>query len=881
MKIKIGHKLTASMVAGAFLAVSLTSVALLMRSSPIITDLANKYTLSLAEKSASNVTTYLENYWSTIAAIARTMEQYNSMVPETRRDMLNVILEGQVRSYPGIVGMWCIWEENVLEGNDQLYLGTTGTNSRGRFAPYYYWSGQTVKLETLENTAFDVPGIGDYYLLPKRSSATTIINPYVYNLDGRPQLMSTIASPIHSDGVLVGVVGIDIFLDAVQRISQSSKPYDDAVTAVFSNDGTVAGHFDASRIGKNGRDTETDMTGTYLDDFLNNIRNGRNYSFERYIPSMGTDVVINLIPIRVSTSTTPWSFMVGTITSTVMAPVNTMLQIAVVIFLGVIAVASVVAIFLSRSFTKPIVKVTHTLKDISEGEGDLTKQLVVSSKDEIGDMSLYFNKTIGNIRNLVGVIKYKIHALTNTGHELTVNMSKTTAAVDNIAANFEEIKTLDAKQQEESAEVNKALEKIKASIAQQNELIDEQAERVNTSSTAIEEMTANIHSVSQTLVENSKNVDALTEASELGKTAVQAVAQEIQEIAKDSEGLLEINMVMNKIASQANLLSMNAAIEAAHAGESGRGFAVVADEIRKLAESSGQQSKTTSAMLKKVKASIDNIRKSSDEVLERFGAIDTSVKTVSEHELNIRRAMGEQEAGGKQILDAIGRLKEITVSVQNGSEDMSNTSSDLFRQTGEFIKISNEAITGMSDIVTGALREIQTAVTHVSEMSTENNRNFDELRSETNKFKVSTGEEKQIILVVDDDVIHLELVQNFLQQDYDVTTVESSEKALKLLYQGLAPNLIFLDLVMPGTDGWQTFERIGEISNLHNVPIAIFTASTDPNDRIRAKTMGAVDYLTKPCEQAELLKRIRVILGEEETEKEEGEGDSEEKPVLT
>jgi CheY-like chemotaxis protein/methyl-accepting chemotaxis protein len=306
---------------------------------------------------------------------------------------------------------------------------------------------------------------------------------------------------------------------------------------------------------------------------------------------------------------------------------------------------------------------------------------------------------------------------------------------------------------------------------------------------------------------------------------------------------------------------MNAAIEAAHAGDAGRGFSVVAESLKKKAEPSGQQSKTTSAMLKKVKASIDSITKTSDEVLERIGAIDTSVKTVSEHEMNIRHAMEEQEAGGKQILDAIGRLKEITVSVQKGSEDMSNTSSDLFRQTDEFIKISNEAITGMTNIVNGALKEIKTAVTHVTEMSTENNKNFDELRSETEKFRISTGEEKQIVLAVDDDEIHLELTKTFLKQDYDVTTVESSEKALKLLYQGLAPNIIFLDLVMPGTDGWQTFERIKGLSNLHNVPIAIFTASGDPSDRSRAKEMGAVDFITKPCTRDELLRRMKNILG--------------------
>jgi methyl-accepting chemotaxis protein/CheY-like chemotaxis protein len=374
-------------------------------------------------------------------------------------------------------------------------------------------------------------------------------------------------------------------------------------------------------------------------------------------------------------------------------------------------------------------------------------------------------------------------------------------------------------------------------------------------------MTANIHSVSQTLIANSKNVEALMEASERGKTVVQTVAQEIQEIAKDSEGLLEINSVMNKIASQTNLLSMNAAIEAAHAGEVGKGFAVVADEIRKLAESSGQQSKTTATMLKKIKASIDNITKSSNEVLDRYGAIDSGGKTVSLHETNIRNAMEEQEVGGQQILHAIARLKEITISVQKGSDEMSKSGDDLVKETDGFIKLSNEAMNGMSDIVNGAMTEIKTAVDHVNEVSVENNRNFDELRSETLKFKTTTGEEKQIVLAVDDDEIHLDLTRAFLEKDYDITTVKSCEEALKLLYQGLAPSVILLDLVMPETDGWLTFERIRGISNLHKVPIAIFTVSDDPADRARAKEMGAADYIKKPTTQGELLKKIENILG--------------------
>jgi PAS domain S-box-containing protein len=207
-------------------------------------------------------------------------------------------------------------------------------------------------------------------------------------------------------------------------------------------------------------------------------------------------------------------------------------------------------------------------------------------------------------------------------------------------------------------------------VEQLNGYIERQAAAVSQSSAAIEEMISNTRSVTDTLAKNAKNVEQLKEVSDVGRAGLNEVAGDIQEIARESESLLEINSVMQNIASQTNLLSMNAAIEAAHAGNVGKGFAVVADEIRKLAESSSNQSKTIGAVLKQIKASIDKITRSTGNVLDKFEAIDNGVKIVADQERMIFNAMNEQGRGSQQVLQGIAEVNEVTHQVKDASRQL-------------------------------------------------------------------------------------------------------------------------------------------------------------------------------------------------------------------
>ena len=393
---------------------------------------------------------------------------------------------------------------------------------------------------------------------------------------------------------------------------------------------------------------------------------------------------------------------------------------------------------------RPLRSTVDMLREISRGEGDLTKRIRTGGDDEIGDMARYFNLTLDRVQALVIKVRSQSATLSGISFDLSSNMANTAQAIDRISANVQSVKDRSLGQSATVAETHSTMEQVTNGIDELNGHIKRQSATIAESSAAVEAMIANIQSVTHMLSQNAVNVKTLRESSEAGRDSMREVSERIQEIARESEGLLEINAVMGNIATQTNLLSMNAAIEAAHAGEAGRGFAVVADEIRKLAENSGRQSKMIKAVLKKMKESVDGITISIQAVLGKFEVIDDSVKTVVDHEELILGTMEEQGQGSKLVLEAVGKVNAITKQVSDGSGKMLDGSREVIEESKNMEKTMQEIAAAMNGMVEGA-RQINDAISHVNEISNKNRRNTTVLAEEIAMFKVDEQEQKRIL----------------------------------------------------------------------------------------------------------------------------------------
>ncbi|MCL2440714.1 MAG: methyl-accepting chemotaxis protein [Treponema sp.] len=729
MKLRI--KLISIILAMLLFVIIILSIFTLTQSAKLQREITFRYVEEMALGHSIEIQRRIEKFTGYGSILSMIFSDFEGIAENVRRESFNDFLRSTIQQNTAIIGIWTAWHPNTIDNNDER-LGQYQTFYTRRLTGRveYLSDGYEGWQQHLDNLTEDRPDI----------APPVWRDVYGY---GNVPIVSLMYPIKNSNGKLVGLVGINYISDMQEIVDEIKHAIFDGegIAGVYANEGTIVAHYDKLRVKGNIRTNEKEIEkldryhARVIRAIENGGENGKPVIIQLFYEDFNTDMHIVYQPIKINGMNTPWCLMIAVPLNEINKPIRNMTIMSIIFSVIILTAAAAITLFVSRRIVKPIISVTHTLKDISEGEGDLTKVIENNSKDEIGDLSQYFNLTLKKIKDLIIIIKNEAGKLSGIGQDLSSNMNETAAAVNQITVNIQSIKGRVMNQSASVSQTHATMEQVTANIHKLNNHVEEQSTYVSHASAAIEEMIASILSVTDTLKKNTANVHALRDSSEVGRTGLQTVASDIMEISRESEGLLEINSVMENIASQTNLLSMNAAIEAAHAGDAGKGFAVVADEIRKLAESSSEQSKTIGFVLKKIKDSIDKITLSTDNVLKKFEMIDTSVKTVAEQEELIRNAMEEQGEGSKLVLNGISQVNEITKDVKSGSQEMFEGAKEVILESNNLEKVTQEITSGMNEMASGA-EQINLAVNQVNDISIQNRDGINALIKEVSKFKV-------------------------------------------------------------------------------------------------------------------------------------------------
>lgn len=689
-----------------------------------------RYMESLSREYANKVARILETPMDNAEALASMLAAYSELEPEYRRTTYVSMLKAMVAGSDDFFGAWILLEPDVLEGDDSLFAldPDSGSDSNGNFNPRFMRASGALTLEFPDATL----GYGaDYYTIPKQTKTQYLSEPYSMEVQGKSELMISAVCPILVDGRFIGAVGVDIRTDEISRKLGDPRLYETGFGRLISNHGVVMTHTTASRVGQMAPEWDSEAREGIMD----SLKSGVSFTMMSYSVALDRNTLKSFVPIFISEYPEPW--MYGTVVpeEETYAGVRPLLRSNILtLLIGFLLIVTLISV-LSMQLLRPLLITRNALEEIAKGEADLTQHLQVRSRDEMGSLAQSFNTFTGNLAAIIGTIRSEVATLQMLGEDLAKNMEQTSSAVIEIHSNIGSVSRSFDRQGNAVEEVSATIEQIVGNINSLTRLVQEQAGYLGGSAAAVEQMVSNMDSINNNVDLSVAAFQRLEEVSDQGFDHLLAVTESIHTIAQRSEGLEETNSIITSIASQTNLLAMNAAIEAAHAGDAGKGFAVVADEIRKLAEDTASRSRDISDVLQSLHDIVDSGVKLAGEAGQSFESIRGSIQEVSNRHSEIRNAVEEQSTGNKQVLDSVQNLRRISTEVESGSKEMSVGSQSILAAVHTLSDVTAEVKQAIAEINIGAA-DINSSIVMVNDLSKQNMASIQTVEQTVKRFTV-------------------------------------------------------------------------------------------------------------------------------------------------
>lgn len=422
-------------------------------------------------------------------------------------------------------------------------------------------------------------------------------------------------------------------------------------------------------------------------------------------------------------------YAIGTISKRDLLSVSqaTGIVLLVVSGISIVALLGITMILVSLMLISRISQLNDSME--TAAKGNLKIRARSKSQDELGSIAATTNHMLEQFANFLSGVKSSSVEMKSIGASVKNDSGEVMRSMANMQDEMNNVRQSVELQAEQAGASVEAVEKLSELIKSLTGEIESQSYSISDSTSAVEEMTSGIQSISSTMRNSAEEIAQMRSFAEQGRATVENFIKVVDEIGAESQKLNEANVLIANLSGQTNLLAMNAAIEAAHAGDSGRGFAVVADEIRKLAESSSEQSKVVKGNIKIIRESINGAIAYARETRDGIQEIDTSTEKVSRIFSEMKYATEELDTGSKQILQGIEQMRDITNSVISSSSEIAEGTWSLrdvfftFRDGSQKIQNVASQIADTMGNVSNAMGKLSTQ----SETAAHQSQNLDEL----------------------------------------------------------------------------------------------------------------------------------------------------------